>query len=351
MRTKHLRLALIFAFVFIAGIVLLRAFSQMRKDPPDPEKEEEQEEAIRTPSRTVVRNGQTILRLSAEDQSRSGIETIQPKPARVQQEVTAPAVVLDVQDLVSFAANYASAQASLRKAENNLTVSQPEYERLKNLYAKQQNVSAKAFQAAEGMFNNDQTDVGTARRNLDFQLAAVRQTWGDEIAETVASGGAPLDRILSRQDMLVQVTLPADDPVMAAAEVSLELPNQRRAIGKLVSRFPRVDPRIQGASFLYVTSAQGVLAPGLNLVAHVAAGPSVAGVIVPSPAVVWLNGKPWVYEQTAANEFTRRAISTEHPVAGGFLVSQGLLPGERIVQGGAQALLSEEFRSQIQPED
>jgi hypothetical protein len=350
MRTRHLRWALILAFVFIAGIVILRAFTQMRKDPPDQD-EEDQEEAIRTPSRTMVRNGQTIIRLSAQGQSRSGIETIHPKPARVQEEVTAPAVVVDVQGLVSFAANYASAQASLRKAENNLAVSQPEYERLKNLYAKQQNVSAKALQAAKGMFNNDQTDVRTARRNLDFQLAAVRQTWGDEIAKAVASEDAPLDRILSRQDMLVQVTLPADDPVMAPAEVSLELPNQRRTTGKLASRFPRVDPRIQGASFLYVTRSQGVLAPGLNVVAHVPAGLRVAGVIVPSPAVVWLNGKPWVYEQTAANEFVRRAISTEHPVAGGFLVSAGLLPGEWIVRVGAQALLSEEFRSRIRPEE
>lgn len=346
MRSKHLRLALILGFALIAGIVLLRAFAQTRQDPPDQDNEEEQEESTQTPSRVAVRNGKTVIRLSAGDSSRAGIETESLKAARERRDITAPAVVLDVQALVNLAGGYAAGQANLHKAENNLSVSQPEYERLKSLYANQQNVSARSFEAAEGTFNNDQTEVRAARRNLEFQMAALRQSWGDEIAQWAASGGASLDRILNRQDALVQVTMPAGESAAAPAVVWLELPNQRRARAKLISRFPRVDPRIQGASFLYVTPAGSLLAPGLNLLAEVPQGPRVAGVVIPSSAVVWLDGKPWVYVETATNEFARRGVSTSQPTGEGFFVSEGFRPGEQIVSAGAQSLLSEEFRSQ-----
>ncbi len=344
MRSKYTRLALTLAFAFIAGIVLLRTFAQMRKGTPG----QDEEVAGKTPSRVFMRNGETVIRLSPGGQSRAGIETLTLDAVRERRKVTAPAVVLDVQGLVNLTANYATAQANLRKAENNLAVSQPEYDRLKTLYSKQQNVSAKAFQAAEGMFHSDQTDVRMTRRNLELQVAALRQSWGDAIATWATSGEAELERILNRQDTMVQVTLSADGPATAPREVWLELPNQRVVTASLVSCFPQVDPRIQGASFLYITRTQGTLAPGLNLMARFPAGSRVAGVVVPSSAVVWLNGEPWVYIETAPNEFARRPVSTNYPVGGGFFVSKGLSPGERTVRAGAQALLSEEFRTQSQ---
>lgn len=346
MRNKYLRWIVTAAFALIAGIVFLRASSRTRKDPPDQDDEEQQQKAAATPSRVTVRNGETVIRLTPGDQSRAGIATEALKAAHQRRQITAPALVLDAESLVNLTAGYATAQANLRQAENNLKVSEPEYERLKNLYSNQQNVSAKALEAAEGTFKNDQNAVATARRNLEFQMATLRQGWGNQIAGWAATGAASLERILNRQDVLVQVTMPAEETAATPAEISLALPGQRRVTAGLVSRFPRVDPRIQGASFLYVTRAVGPLAPGLNLVAHVPEGPRVAGVIIPVSSVVWLDGKPWVYVETGANEFTRRSVSTSQPAEQGFFVSEGLAPGDRIVSAGAQSLLSEEFRTQ-----
>ncbi len=346
MRNRHLRLVLTLAFAFGAGIMLLRAFAQTRKDEPDQDEAEQQAKATQTPSRVTVRNGETVIRLTADDQSRAGIEAVTLKAARKRAEITAPAVVLDVESLVNLSASYATAQANLRQAENNLSVSQPEYERLKGLYANHQNVSAKSFQAAEGSFKNDQNTVATARRNIELQMASLRQGWGNVIARWAASVAAPLERILNRQDVLIQLTMPTEESVTAPTEISLQLPNQRRVTAKFISRYPRVDPRIQGASFLYVTPATGPLAPGLNLVAHVPEGPRVTGVVIPRSSVVWLDGKPWVYVETIANGFTRRALAVKQPAEQGFFVSEGFAPGERIVTAGAQSLLSEEFRSQ-----
>jgi hypothetical protein len=353
MRAKNLYLVLTILFALIAGIALLRIYAQADKERPGQdhkEQQQQQQEGTQTPSGVFVRNGKTVIRLSAEDQTRAGIETVSLKLARERNEIAVPATVLDAQGLVGLSSGYATAEANLRTAESNLSVSQREYDRLKILYSSQQNVSAKAFQAAEGALHNDQSSVALARQDLEFRVAALQQSWGNEIANWVTAGSKLLTQVLSRQDALVQLTLTRGDPRAAPREVLLELPNQGRATATLVSRFPRVDPRIQGDSFLYVAKGQGALAPGLNLIADLSTGPRVAGVRIPASAVIWLNGDPWVYVQTASDEFTRLAISTNHPVAGGFFLSQGPAAGDRIVRAGAQMLLSAEFHTQGQSE-
>lgn len=343
LKSAHLVLAIVFAL--IAGIALLRSYAQGRKEQPGQERNERGHGEIRRQPRFTVENGRTVVRLSAEEQSQAGIETESLKLARERMQLAVPAVALDVQSLVNLASSYATAQANLRKAENNLNVSQTEYIRLKTLHTNQ-NVSAKDFQAAEGAFRNDQASLAAARQDVAYRMAALRQSWGNKIAQWVANDPPTLNRVLNREGVLVQVTLPADGPTTAPSAVSLELPNQQSVGAKLVSRFPQVDPRIQGASFLYVIEQQGMLAPGLNLTAHVAIGPRLSGVIIPNSAVVWLNGDSWIYVQTAHDEFTRTAISMEHPAAGGFFVSKGLAPGDQIVSAGAQMLLSAESRPQ-----
>ena len=102
-------------------------------------------------------------------------------------------------------------------------------------------------------------------------------------------------------------------------------------------------------SFFYLAPArpQGLL-PGMNVLAYLPIGPPVQGVMVPAAAVVWWQGKAWVYVQTDPNHFVRRELSTETPVPEGWFVGTGLAAGDSIVVRGAQLLLSEEFRAQIQ---
>jgi hypothetical protein len=350
MRGKSSRLLVTAVFAALAAVVVLRAYAQTRQDPPDQD-DEDQSEAIHAPSHVSLQNGQVVIQLSSRTQALAGIAAAPLESARERKQLIAPAVVLDVQELVNSSAKYAAGRASLRKAENNRSVTRREYERLKKLFADHQNASAKDLQAAEGRFQNDQTDVAAWHENLKLQIAAVRESWGSEVAQWVANNAPALERLLNRQDLLVQVTLPPEEASTAPPTALLEVPGGGRAAARRVSAFPRVDPRIQGISFLYKTPARGVLAPGLNLAAHLSIGPRVAGVLIPSSAVVWWQGAAWVYVETSASQFTRRAVPADDPVEGGFFVSKGFAPGERIVRAGAQALLTEEFRSDIQPED
>ena len=87
----------------------------------------------------------------------------------------------------------------------------------------------------------------------------------------------------------------------------------------------------------------------LNVLAFLPAEPKITGVIVPKSATVWWQGRAWAYLATGENTFTRREISTGQTSTdnSGYVVSG--LPAElQVVIKGAQALLSEEFRAQVQ---
>jgi multidrug efflux pump subunit AcrA (membrane-fusion protein) len=73
---------------------------------------------------------------------------------------------------------------------------------------------------------------------------------------------------------------------------------------------------------------------------------AVEGVAIPREAVVRFAGKTWAYVARGSDEdeFERREVAIDAPVAGGWLNGEGWKPGERVVVSGAQLLLSEERR-------
>ncbi len=75
-------------------------------------------------------------------------------------------------------------------------------------------------------------------------------------------------------------------------------------------------------------------------------GPSHA-IMVPDSAVVWLGGRAWIYVEKDAERFVRRPVPVDHRVREGFVTDQ-FAAGDRVVAQGAQLLLSEELKSQIQ---
>jgi multidrug efflux pump subunit AcrA (membrane-fusion protein) len=58
-----------------------------------------------------------------------------------------------------------------------------------------------------------------------------------------------------------------------------------------------------------------------------------------------------VWIRSADDQFTRREVEHARPVEGGWFVAEGFKPGEKIVVGGAQLLLSEELKSKFQTEE
>lgn len=300
-------------------------------------------QAQKSAAQLSVVNGESVIALDPATQTRLGL-TLAPlatTTSHAQQQF--PAVVLSTTDLATLRGNLLSAQAQFEKARVTADVANKEYTRLKTLYSQDQNISRKSLEAAEGESEVDQTDVAAAQQQLDLQKSLIAQQWGGTIADWAQQDSPAFERVLSQHDALVQVTMAADSTFSAPPSVTVENLDGSKSEARLVSRFPRVDPRVQGRSFLYIVSPRVPIAPETSLLADIAVGTSMKGVVVPTSAVVWSEGRAWVYQQTGDSQFTRRAVPTNIPLAAGYFVSSGLPADKKVVTVGAQAMLSEEF--------
>ena len=302
-----------------------------------------QGQAKKGPAQVSVENGQTVLTLDAPTQNRLGLEVATLTATLTRAQVTLPSVVLSVQDLATFRNGYIATQAQLQKSRVEADVARKEYARLKSLFEENQNVSEKSLQSAEGTLQANEADIHAEEQQLKLQESVLRQEWGSVVAKWAVESSPKLQRVFDQLEVLVQMTMPSGATFGTPKTISLEIAGGTRTEASLVSTFPRVDPRIQGTSFLYIAPAHLGLTPGVNLLAHLSVGSRMKGLIVPTSAVVWSEGKAWAYQQTASDRFTRRAVSTDAPIEKGFFVTQGLSAGDRVVTHGAQALLSEEL--------
>lgn len=302
-----------------------------------------QAEEQKAPAQVSFENGETVLSLDLPTQKRLGIELAPLVPTVTRAQITLPAVVLPVQDLTTFRASYVATQAQLQKSRVETDVARKEYERLKTLFDQNQNVSEKSLQSAQGTLEANQADVRAGEQQLKLESYSVRQDWGSVVAQWAVDGSPELQHLFDQREVLVQMTIPFDAAFKTPKTVSLETPGGEKTAAKLVSAYPRVDPRIQGRSFLYVCPSRSDLAPNMNLVTHVSVGNRMKGLIVPLSAVVWSEGKAWVYLEMSPGHFGRRAVSTDNPVNAGFFVVAGFSAGDKVVTTGAQALFSEEM--------
>jgi len=308
--------------------------------------------AVTTPSRVSQRGGETMITLDAEARAKSGIETAPAEPKPFRRELRGYAKVLDPGPLTALRGRYEAAVARLAAAQARLAASQTAYRRAQGLYRDGRNASLAELQAAEAAYRADRAQVSAARAAQASLAAEARQEWGAALGRAVEARGPALERLIGRRELLVQVTLPPGNALPEPpASAALETARGARAPLALVSRAPRTDPKIQGASFYYTAPAASGALPGMELLAWLPEGKPVAGVRVPPQAVVWWQDRAWIYRRTGPGTFTRMRIPTDRPAPGGGYLVSGLPKGSEIVTRGAQLLLSEEFRAQIQVGD
>lgn len=333
-----------FAIAALAVLALLQLYARDADD-------EDQKAAVPLPSRLSVENGQAVLRLNAATQQHLGLTVAALRPLSARHEAVTAATILPVQDLVTLRTAYISAQAQMEKANASLVVSGEEYRRLKKLYEEHQDTSLKSVEAAEALTRTDQATLAAAEQGLTLQRFGAQQSWGSVVANWVATGSPALDQTLNQSSLLVQVTLPSAPGPSPSHHITLSTLGGPKVMASYLSPLPRVSPLLQRASLLYLTRARPGLAPGMNLLAHLPEGMPRRGVLIPQSAVVWWQGEAWIYQRLNSTRFVRRLVSTDTPVEGGYFTAAGFSDHDQVVIRGAQFLLSEEFRSQIQAQD
>jgi hypothetical protein len=311
------------------------------------DEETEREKPVRAAARVTAGTG--VIHVERAAQERSGIETRRLPAARHLDQVRAYGMVLDAARLTDLSNSYVNAEAQLRTAQAKVAFSKATFERSQKLYDSDRNVSQAQLQSAEAAFRTDEAAVGGALSQVHTLAATAYQEWGPVLGRSLVERSATIVRLIERQDFLVQVTLRPGVPApKSVASAAIESPGSRRAAVTLVSPAARTDARIQGLSFFYLAPADSGVLPGMNVLAFIASGSGADGIAIPAEALVWWQDRPWVYRRTEPETFVRTLVATDQPAPGGGYIDRNLGTEADIVTRGAQLLLSEEFRAQIQ---
>jgi len=194
--------------------------------------------------------------------------------------------------------------------------------------------------------------LASAQAQLRTVEETAKQSWGAVLGNQLGESDQTFARLVQRQEYLVQVTLPpgvliATPPTTA----TIQLENGQQQEITYVSPATKTDSAVQGVSFLYTVPASSDVLPGMNVLASLPRASTTESVVIPRNAVVWWQGRAWIYVRIGPTTFARRAITTDHPLPGGDYLDTALKGGTEVVVQGAQELLSEEFRARIQVGD
>ena len=311
---------------------------------------DDEDKPVAQPLRVHQVNGQIAVQMDSISRVRAGI-VVAPAERSTGGGATGYGSVVPLDTLSALHNEYVAAQTAVQQATARYDASRREYERLAALERDGQNAAPKAVEAARAAMLVDQAAVDAAAAPLGALAATARQNWGPVLGAWITSGSAEFDRLLSGREVLVQLSVPAGSPQGGgSASAYLQTSSGTRVLARYVSAAARADPRVQGRSFYYVAPASPALLGGMNVSATFSGTGAAIGAAVPDSAIVWTEGAPWVYVQVGPSTFARQRASTSLLAeAGGYLVTT-IPPGTRIVVRGAQVLLSEESRSELQNE-
>ncbi len=306
---------------------------------------------IEAASRVTHDDGKTILTFDAQAQRANGIVVAALTADRRAVAAEANGVVLQLQPLLDLKTSYNTAQMDIAKARATSQASQAEYKRLLGLNQGGENVSEKSVETARAAAESDSAALENAQQALAVLKSSMQLHWGTVVASWLERGSPQLDELLAQRAFLLQVTAAAGASQPSPAQAMAQLPDGTHVSAHLIAELPQLDPRLQAPSYLYIVFAHPGLIPGMNLSVSLPFGPVRNGVVVPYSAIVWWQGSAWCYVEESAGKFARVEVQTMNPAPAGWFVSEGIAPGTRVVASGAQTLLSEEFRSQIQTDE
>lgn len=282
-----------------------------------------------------------LVKLDSAKQTSAGIVVGSPVARELPREVKGYGRVLDPTPLMISLVDLDSAGAALE-------ASKKEYERVKALFARDQNASARTLDSAEAALKRDQAQFEGAR-------AKVISTWGQPLIDrkdfrTLAQS------LLNHESVLVRVDLPISEalfsPPAGARLVSLAS-EERSAEAEFIGFATAADPQVQGQGLLFLLRENPLgLRPDMAVIGYLKTSKeSVRGLVVPRGAVLRSDEQTWVFVQQDETTFRRKPVELERPVEDGWFIATGLEPSDRIVTGGAQVLLSEQSKSRFRIAD
>jgi hypothetical protein len=297
------------------------------KDPPAPPAEAAEAE-----------KGKEGVALTQEQVEKLGITTQPAQAVQYRSETPGFAVVLDHQPIAQAVADLQTAQAAAQFSKSSL-------ERTRGLHGTPGALSADLEQTAEQKAAVDSAALTLTTEKLS-DTWGMNPPWKNDIHD-------PRVPALAHGDMqLVRVTFPlgstTDTPgELHGGRVGSSRPEATASMHPVW--LAPADASIPGRSYFTLLHA-GTAAEGERLQVWAPTGEPTAGVVVPMAGIVLSGGKYWCYVEQTPGTFVRTEIDLDRPTGGGYVVTDGIKPGDKIAVTAVGQLLAKETGSAEEPD-
>jgi hypothetical protein len=300
----------------LACMVLLPAFT--RADPDD-----DDAPAARAPGAALV--------LTSAQQEAVGVALAHPVKGAGPRQTDAYGLVLDPVELVTDIGRLVTSRSAARNAAADAR-------RLEGLYKNGANASLKALQVAQSLEVESQAQAEAAAATFSLQ-------WGPVAALPDRERDALVSSLTNGHAVLVRADVPGRHALGAMPARALLNVDGIGVAARLLGPVSRTAADLQSAGWLLeVDHPPAGLGPGARLRVTLA-GADVAGLLIPTAALLYSEKGAYVYRQKAPQsrdgktEFATATVKLLTPVGDAWLVS-GLADADNVVVHGAGVLWS-----------
>ncbi|HEX3951901.1 MAG TPA: hypothetical protein VHW95_18780 [Steroidobacteraceae bacterium] len=271
------------------------------------------------------------LNLTPAQIEKIGLETEAAKTVDYAEESAGYGSVIPHLSIAQAVAELASAEAAEKQSRSAVARTQ----RLAG--------TAGALSADVQETNARQLAVDSAALNLARQRLSA--TYGQKPPWSNGRNSRLLQELAGGGMQLIRVTfplgsLPGDLPkTLSISRLGSAPAGKRLKVSALWSA--PADASVPGRSFFAVLRA-GELGEGERLIAWAPIGAALPGVLIPAKGTVISDGKYWCYIEATPGSFVKTEISGEKPFEDGYVVTQGVKAGDKVVTTGAAQLLAQE---------
>jgi len=278
------------------------------------------------------------LKLPQEQLEKLGVQMQPAQAAEYRVESVGYGVVLEHQSIAQAVADLQTAAASAQFSKASL-------ERARQLHGTPGAMSADVEQTAE-----QKAAVDTAALTLTTEKLST--TWGMQPPWKGNARDPRVQALAHGSTQLIRVTFPLGSLQGTPEELHGGRVGSTRTEATSSMRPVWVAPAdmtIPGRSFFAMLPA-GTLAEGERLQVWAPTGAPTSGALIPTAALVLNGGKFWCYVEKSEGTLVRVEVDTSRPTSGGYVVTEGIKPGDKIAVTAASQLLAKELGSSEEPD-
>jgi hypothetical protein len=286
----------------------------------------------------------------------SGIESQIISESKNQSLYSSYGYVVNLKNLIDYKTNYLNINFEINKLNTQLKEESQHFKKLKFLNEDNKNIADSVVHEKEIEINNLRNNLNIQKSNKDNLLRTINQEWGKPFKELLTyPKKSLLKNIFNSETRLLKITI-ANNKIqrLIPSELMVSSFSQPKNIYKanFITKSPIGNPDVQGRAYFYLVSSNNLMMGSkVNVYIKTGEDSHVKKFHIPKSAIVWSDGKPWIYAKIASNSFLRHPLFKMKEVDDGWNVQFEKIPPKEIVTKGAQLLLSEEYKHLITNEN